>query len=117
MIERSKGDLAAVLRFIRERVCAYSGKPGHRCDCKYGATAESVGRRSESGSGCPELLAAADILEALTPAEEKRVLARIRRHVRSIVEAREIEAGVPRKVIRARRFLADAANGKSRAGR
>lgn len=117
MSERSKDDLAAALRFIREKVCAYRGKPGHRCDCKYGVTAESACRHSERGSGCPELLSAADLLEAMTPAEEKRILARIRRHVRSIVEAREIEAGVPKKVIRARRALTDAANGKARAGR
>ena len=42
---------------------------------------------SEEGSGCPELLDAADLLAAMTPAEEKRIRARIARHRRSAAKS------------------------------
>ena len=82
-----KDDLARVLCWLREKVCAYRGKPGHACDCKFGATEQSVGRMSEKGSGCPELLDAADLLAAMTPAEEKRIRARIARARRSAAKS------------------------------
>jgi hypothetical protein len=78
MSEPTKKALVAVLRATREKVCAYMGKPGHSCDCKFGATAETIGRRSENGSGCPELLTAASVLEAMTPTEFARVTKRMR---------------------------------------
>lgn len=82
-----KDDLARVLRWLREQVCAYRGEPGHACDCKFGATEQSVGRRSEKGSGCPELLDAADLLEAMTVPEESRIRAWIARRNRAALAA------------------------------
>lgn len=48
-----------------------------RCDCKYAPNGEVSVRGSENGSGCPELMSIALILEVLTPFEWERALKRV----------------------------------------
>lgn len=74
-------EIVKALWAVRERVCAYVGKPGHRCDCKYGVL--DVEHKDlkmvsgEDGSGCPEVLTAIERLESLTPAEAARLEKRV----------------------------------------
>ena len=70
-IDRS--ELLKNLLAMREGLCAYSGPP---CDCKYGATKDTVGKMSERGSGCPEIANACMVLARMTDEEYKEILGR-----------------------------------------
>ncbi|HUU87663.1 MAG TPA: hypothetical protein VMX17_07925 [Candidatus Glassbacteria bacterium] len=54
-----------VLKVIRKQHCAYGG--GRGCDCKFsGADCKDVGRGSESGNGCCELMVTIGIINQIT---------------------------------------------------
>lgn len=91
LVDHDPKKVARALRNLREKVCAYFGKPGHRCDCKFGAD-EKLRTMSERGSGCPELLAAASLLEAMTAEEHRRLCKRVITLQRDAVRAREAAA-------------------------
>jgi hypothetical protein len=72
----NQDDLVNSLKKIRKKLCAYIGSP---CDCKF-ITDETddnqVCGRSENGSGCPEVLYAAALINAMTPAELRKICKR-----------------------------------------
>ena len=67
-----QADLIKNLRQMGDRICSYGplGQWPRRCDCKYGATGEG------EESGCPELALATTLINAMTPAEFKRIAKR-----------------------------------------
>ena len=80
MFHPKQGALAAGLLRIAHKLCCYLPHDGRpvparwRCDCKYGA--DHVGTATESGNGCPEARAGADIIGKMTPAEYARIAKR-----------------------------------------
>lgn len=77
MFFAKRADVAAVLAKIVGHACAYTfdpSKPAKFCDCKYGGT--NVMAKSETGSGCPELRCAIEVLNAMKDWEYARMVKR-----------------------------------------
>lgn len=70
-------DLVSSLGRIRKKLCAYRGD---FCDCKFMTNEDKdsdICRWSENGSGCPEILYAMRLIEAMTPAELHKIGKRV----------------------------------------
>lgn len=63
----TQDQLISSLKRIREKLCAYCAPP---CDCKFMRDKdERICSGSESGSGCPEIYEALELIQAMTPEE------------------------------------------------
>lgn len=73
--------LVAGLRKIRCALCGYVSKDTTKpwlCNCKYGIGEVPSGKfRSGEQTGCPETLAAAELIDVLTPKEFDKLIRRV----------------------------------------
>ena len=72
---QDKKQLEAALVKIQKSICAYGSATF--CDCKYGA--ENAGKKTENGSGCPEIREIQAIFKVMTDFEYERMLKRIKK--------------------------------------
>lgn len=74
----SKEELLVFSKMLQRHFCAYDMGGNYQtpkmCDCKYGATLETVGKMSEAGCGCPEMRCIVKLLTGLPLDDYKQIM-------------------------------------------